>query len=77
MLGAEQRLSTFEALSAVTRMAAFQNFEEEEKGTLTVGKLADLVVLSENPLKMDPSELLDLEVEDTWSHGAQIWPRSK
>lgn len=75
VLGADQRLSTFEALSAVTRMAAYQNFEEDEKGTLAVGKLADLVVLSENPLKMAAADLLDLEVEQTWSRGAQVWPR--
>ena len=75
VLGAEQRLTTFEALSAVTRMAAYQNFEEDRKGTLETGKLADLVVLSQNPLAMDPSDLLDLRVEQTWSHGTRIWHR--
>ncbi len=73
VLGAEQRLSTFEALSAVTRMAAYQNFEEDEKGTLEVGKLADLVVLSENPLNVDQADLLTLEVRETWSRGASVF----
>lgn len=73
VLGADQRLTTFEALSAVTRMAAYQNFEEAEKGTLEVGKLADLVVLSENPLRMDAADLLELEVQQTWSRGVPVF----
>jgi len=73
VLGADQKLTTFEALSAITRMAAYQNFEEDEKGTLEVGKLADLVVLSRNPLAMDAADLLELEVRETWSRGVSIY----
>jgi len=73
VLGADQRLTTFEALSAVTRMAAYQNFEEDEKGTLQAGKLADLVVLSENPLTMEAADLLELEVRETWSRGVTVF----
>jgi predicted amidohydrolase YtcJ len=73
VLGPDQRLTTFEALSAVTRMAAFQNFEEDEKGTLETGKLADLVVLSSNPLDLDPADLLSLEVRETWSRGRKVF----
>jgi predicted amidohydrolase YtcJ len=73
VLGAGQRLTIFEALSAVTRMAAYQNFEENEKGTLAAGKLADLVVLSRNPLGMDPADLLELEVRETWSRGQRVF----
>ncbi len=73
VLGPDQRLTTFEALSAVTRMAAYQNFEEDEKGTLAAGKLADLVILSRDPLRMDPEDLLSLEVSETWSRGRQVY----
>lgn len=73
VLGADQRLTTFEALSAVTRMAAYQYFEEDSKGTLETGKLADLVILSRNPLTMDPEDLLDLEVDETWSRGERVY----
>ena len=73
VLGQEQRLTTFEALSAVTRMAAYQSFEEDRKGTLDVGKQADLVVLSENPLNMDRADLLDLKIMETWSRGSQVF----
>lgn len=73
VLGAEQRLTTFEALSAVTRMAAYQNFEEARKGTLEAGKLADLVILSGNPLETATDRLLELTVSETWSHGVPIY----
>jgi predicted amidohydrolase YtcJ len=76
VLGPEQRLTTFEALSAVTRMAAYQNFEEDQKGTLEAGKLADLVVLSENPLAMDTADLLELQVVGTWSRGESVYQAS-
>ena len=72
-LGADQRLSTYESLLAVTRSAAYQSFEEDRKGTLEVGKLADLVVLSRNPLLVKPSALLKINVDQTWSHGRQIY----
>ena len=73
-LGPEQRLAVFEALSAMTRMAAYQYFEEAQKGTLAVGKQADLVILSENPLELEAAELLSLEVTATWSRGVRVFP---
>ncbi len=72
-LGAQERASTWEALLAITRHAARQAFEESRKGTLEAGKLADLVVLSRNPLTMKASALRKLQVEGTWSHGRQIY----
>ena len=73
VLGAEQRLTTIEALAAMTRDAAYQYFEEDRKGTLETGKLADLVILSANPLDMDTGDLLSLEVDETWSHGQRVF----
>ncbi len=72
VLGAAQQLSTYEALEAVTRHAAYQYFEEDRKGTLTAGKLADLVVLSRNPLDLPTDALLDLRIVETWSHGRRV-----
>jgi predicted amidohydrolase YtcJ len=57
-------------------MAAYQNFEEDQKGTLEAGKLADLVVLSENPLAMDTADLLELQVVGTWSRGESVYQAS-
>jgi len=53
--------------------AAYQHFEEDIKGTIEVGKLADLVVLSENPLSMQIQDLLNLSVVATYSHGQEIY----
>ena len=75
VLGAKQRLNTYEALVAITRDAAYQYFEEDRKGTLVAGKLADLVVLSGNPLELDRTRLLELDVPETWSHGTRVFER--
>lgn len=75
VLGADQRLDTFEALTAITRDAAYQYFEEDRKGTLSAGKLADLVVLSANPLDVVPADLQSLSVLETWSHGSRVFAR--
>lgn len=75
VLGPEQRLTTLEALAAITRDAAYQYFEEDRKGTLTTGKLADLVILSADPRTIEPAELLTLEIDETWSHGTRVYQR--
>ncbi len=73
VLGADQRLTIFEALAAMTRDAAYQYFEEDRKGTLAVGRQADLVVLSANPLRTAPRDLLSLKVVATWSRGERVF----
>ena len=73
VLGPDQRISTYDALKAMTINAAYQHFEEDIKGTIEVGKLADLVVLSENPLSMQTQDLLNLRVVATYSHGQEIY----
>lgn len=76
-LGPEQRLTAAEAIRAVTRDAAYQYFEEDAKGSLEVGKAADLVILSEDPLKADPKALKDIEVEETVSAGKSIFRKEQ
>ena len=73
ILGEDQKISTYDALKAMTINAAFQHFEEDIKGTIEVGKMADLVVLSEDPLIMDTEKLIDLEVIATFSKGERIF----
>ena len=77
VLGEDQKISTYDALKAMTVNAAYQHFEEETKGTIEVGKLADLVVLSEDPLNMPSSSLLRLKVIATYSHGKEIFSVKK
>lgn len=69
VLGAEQRLTPFEALKAVTIWGAVQHFEESSKGTLAPGKRADLVILAENPVKVAPARIKDIRVLATIKDG--------
>jgi predicted amidohydrolase YtcJ len=62
VLGENQRVPVLEAVRSVTTYAAFQAFEENHKGSLEVGKLADMVVLDANPLAVDPVKIKDIEV---------------
>ena len=75
VLGPEQRLSVEEALHAVTLGAARQYFEEDEKGSITPGKRADLVILGANPITADPAELADIPILETFSSGRSIYRR--
>lgn len=74
VLGPEQRIDVMSALRAVTIDAAWQVFQEENRGSLEPGKYADLVVLSSNPLD-DPMGMRDLQVERTLVGGATIFRR--
>jgi predicted amidohydrolase YtcJ len=72
-LGAKQRINVEQALRAVTADAAWQNFEEHERGTLEPGKLADFCILSENPLAVEPARLRDIRVVETIVAGKSIY----
>jgi predicted amidohydrolase YtcJ len=73
ILGPAQRVSIVEALRGVSVNAARQYFEEDRKGSITPGKLADLVVLSADPRAVPPESLLSLEVIETVSHGKTVY----
>ena len=77
ILGEDQRISTYEALKAITINAAYQHFEEDIKGTIEVGKQADLVVLSEDPLTVDTKNLLGINVVATFSRGVEVFNAKK
>jgi predicted amidohydrolase YtcJ len=69
--GANQRLTLPEAIRCGTVNGAYAAFEEGLKGSIQPGQLADLVVLSQDPFKTDPSELLKIQVERTMVGG--VW----
>jgi len=71
----DQRLSIEEALTAYTMGSAYANFEEEVKGSLTTGKLADVVVLSRNLLEIPPAMFLETEVLMTIVGGRVVFER--
>ena len=72
VLGPHQRLTVLEALNAVTLGAAYQYFEEDTKGSITVGKQADLVILGESPLTADPAQLEFIPIVETFSRGRLV-----
>ena len=73
VVGPAERVSPYVALQAVTSMAAWQIKEERTKGTLEPGKLADLVVLGANPLKVPPRTIKDIAVLQTVKEGRVVW----
>ncbi len=73
VLGAHQRITVEEALKAVTMDGAYQIFEEKAKGSITEGKVADLVILGQNPLTADPAGLRDIPVLETIQAGKTIY----
>ena len=75
VLGPEHRVPVEVALKAMTIWPAWQHFEENDKGSIEVGKLADFVVLSDNPLLVAPEKLADLEVLETIKEGVTIYER--
>ncbi len=74
-VGPGEALTMPEAIVAYTLLAAYLTFEEDIKGSIEVGKLADMVVLSEDLLTIDPDRTMDTEVEMTILGGAVVYER--
>jgi predicted amidohydrolase YtcJ len=72
-VGEEQKISPPEALQMYTQSGARASFEETIKGTITPGKLADLVVLNGDPMRLAPHEMKHLQVEKTIIGGEVVW----
>ena len=73
VVGPDERVSPYDALRAVTATAAFQLKEEKTKGTLEAGKLADLVILDRNPLRVEPTAIKDIAVVETIKEGRTVF----
>ncbi|MGQ9596070.1 MAG: amidohydrolase [Thermoproteota archaeon] len=73
----EESLTMKEALYLITRDAAYGTFEEDIKGTIEVGKLADLVVLSQDILNVKPEDILNTKVEMVLVGGRILYDASK
>jgi predicted amidohydrolase YtcJ len=69
----EQRMTVEEALRGYTIEAAYAEFEESQKGSIEQGKLADLIVVSMDPTKVDPRELLGITVLKTFINGKLVY----
>ena len=57
----------------MTIWPAYQHFEENTKGSIQVGKIADLVILSDNPLTIEPAKLITMKVVETIKDGKSIY----
>jgi hypothetical protein len=73
VIGATHKLSPMEGIKAMTIWPAYQHFEEDSKGSLEVGKLADFVILDKNPLTEDPLQIKNILVLETIKQGRTVY----
>lgn len=73
VLGADQRVSPYLALKSMTSWAAYQYFEEDIKGTLSAGKLADFVILDQNPMTVPSDQIKNIKVLATFKEGKEVF----
>jgi len=73
VLGEDQRIGVHDALRGITIDAAYQHFEDDIKGSIETGKLADLVIVEQDPETMDVSDLRDLHILETLKRGETIY----
>jgi predicted amidohydrolase YtcJ len=73
VIGPDERATPLQALQAITINAAYEYGEEDSKGSLEPGKIADLVILDKNPLKVEPMTIKDITVVETIKDGATIY----
>lgn len=76
VIGADERVTPYQAMQMVTIWGAEQFGEQTDKGSLEAGKRADLVVLSDNPITIDPAKLNQIVVLETVKDGKTVWVRN-
>jgi len=76
-IGPQERLTPLQALQAYTINGAYASFEENIKGSIEPGKLADMVVLSENPLTVNPWRIREIEVLKTIIGGELVYEKNR
>lgn len=69
----EQKLTVAEAVQAYTMGSAYAEFQEQEKGSITAGKLADMVIVSDDVFTIDPVKIRDVKVLKTFVGGKIVW----
>jgi len=73
VLAPEERITVQEALTLYTRNGAYAGFEEDKKGSLAAGKLADFIVVDRDVLSVPADELKDVQVLETWVGGERVY----
>lgn len=72
VLGEEEKIDVYSALKAITINGAYQYFEEDQKGSLKVGKIANMVLLNENPLKVNKQKIKEIEILKIFIKGEEV-----
>ncbi|MBL6904506.1 MAG: amidohydrolase [Pseudomonadales bacterium] len=73
VFGADEAITIEEAIQGYTIKGAYLGFEEDIKGSLEPGKLADMIVLSKDILTVDPEEIMGIEIEQTYVGGNLVF----
>lgn len=73
----DEALTVMEALQGYTLYGAYLSFEEDRKGSIEPGKLADMIVLDQDILSIDPAHIMDIKVEQTWLGGRLVYERAE
>lgn len=77
ILGKDEIISVYDALKGITINSAYQYFEENNKGSIKEGKVADLVILDKNPLKINKNDIKNIEVYETIKNGKTVYNANK
>ena len=73
--GPDERVTPIEAFKAITVWGAYEHFEDKTKGSLEAGKLADVVILSNNPIAIDAIKINTIQVMETIKEGKTVFKR--
>jgi predicted amidohydrolase YtcJ len=73
----EQKLTIAEAVEAYTMGSAYAEFQEKDKGSITPGKLADMVLLCDDVFTIDPVKIREVKILTTWVGGKTVWDASE
>jgi predicted amidohydrolase YtcJ len=76
VIGPDERVTPYEAMQMITIWGAEQFGEQATKGSIKEGKLADFVVLSDNPVTIDPKDINRIQVLETIKEGKSVWVRA-
>ena len=73
--GADEGVSVKDAIKSYTFGTAYWNFDDQQRGSLEIGKVADMVILSGNLLTIDPDRIREIQVEKTIVAGTVLYSR--
>jgi hypothetical protein len=73
----EQKLTVEESVAAYTMGSAYAEFQEQDTGSITPGKLADMVLLSDDIFTIDPVKIRDVKVMKTIVGGRVVWDKDR